>query len=669
LEEQVSSNGSARRVSGEAESEAEQQVVALRAECAQLQQQVAALRQGQEQEQGRGLVRQLELDMLRRKLGEAQKALGAIRSSPVYRIFSKLGRWSWLEPVFERTLPPLQEHPPTPTGPPKRICIAIDMTPVLPGGDNGGAKLVAIGLIRQLARLAPEWDFVLMTSGKSHDELAYLDGPNVRRVCVIFQGEAQSLQQPIRLMARLKVRVGERLVKILPPPVFDRLRKMDAQMSYKMKGTTLLRKLGADLYFCVFTAPNFYDPAVPVVSTIYDLQYKYYPQFFSSRELYYREKHFQEAARVAAKIVCISDFVRGTVVENTEGDPDRVVTSYIRLWKRIERPEPAAAQAVWQRLGVKRDEYLFFPANFWPHKNHTMLLTAFGMYKRAHPDSKLKLVLTGAPDSRMRFLQEAAAPRMGLEGEVVFAGFLPDAEFAALLEGCRAVIFPSLYEGFGMPVLEAMIFGKPILCSNVTSLPEVAGDAAILFDPRRPVEIVEAIEKIVADDQLAAEMVQRGFERVRWFGSEEQMAREYLTVFRGALGSHGPFISRMNGLHPDHWTTDAVRITYDAGPEGRVLELQMAIPRVPAGKMTVRMRHNARGPVDVIQLSPEAGLVHREILAPEGGFIEMEIGPLYRPSDVGLEEDGRELGFMCQRCQIVMPSGETIDLLKQEVLV
>jgi hypothetical protein len=125
----------------------------------------------------------------------------------------------------------------------------------------------------------------------------------------------------------------------------------------------------------------------------------------------------------------------------------------------------------------------------------------------------------------------------------------------------------------------------------------------------------------------------------------------------------------MNGLHPDHWTTDAVRITYDAGPEGRVLELQMAIPRVPAGQMTVRMRHDARGPVDVIHLEPEKGVVHREPLSPSGGFIEMEIGPLYRPSDVGLEDDGRELGFMCQRCQIVMPSGETVDLLKQEVLV
>ncbi len=665
----MSSNGSAGQLPGEDQSEATDELTKLRAQRAQLQRQVEDLRQYKEGEQARGLVHQLELNILRRRLNDAQKAMTAIRSSPVYRIFNKLGRWSWLEPVFERTLAHQSTNGSSPAGDVHPTRVAIDLTPVLPGGDNGGAKLVAIGLIRQLARLAPDWQFILLTSGKSHDELAYLDGLNVRRVCVIFQDEAESLKTPVKLVSRLKVKVGERLVKILPPSLFDRLRQMDAQMSFKLKGTTLLRELGADLYFCVFTAPNFYDPAVPVVSVVYDLQYKYYPQFFSSRELHYREKHFQEAARVASKIVCISDFVHDTVIENTQGDADRVVTSYIRLWKRIEKPSDEEAAKVWAKLGVKPGEYLVFPANFWPHKNHAMLLTAFGMYRKAHPESQLKLVLTGAPDERMRFLQSLATARMGLDKHVVFAGFVSNDDFASILSGCRAVIFPSLYEGFGMPVLEAMIFGKPILCSNVTSLPEVAGDAAILFDPRRPVEIAEAIARIATDDDLAAQMIERGFERVRWFGTEEQMAREYLEVFRAAIGTHGPFIRRMIGLHPDHWTTDAVRITYDAGPEGRVLELVMAIPRVPAGHMSVKIRHAAGGPADVIELEPERGVVHHEPLAPEGGFIELEIGPLYRPGDLGLDDDGRELGFMCQRCEIVMPSGERIDLMQQEVLV
>jgi len=159
-----------------------------------------------------------------------------------------------------------------------------------------------------------------------------------------------------------------------------------------------------------------------------------------------------------------------------------------------------------------------------------MLFTALGMYRAKYPESSLQVVCTGSPDQRMAILREAAR-RMGLESRVRFPGFLADDEFTSLLASCQALIFPSLYEGFGMPVLEAMSFGKPVFCSNVTSLPEVAGDAAYYFDPKKPEEILHAMERASADAQLRADLVKRGYGRAAAFGNTDQMVRDYLSVF------------------------------------------------------------------------------------------------------------------------------------------
>jgi glycosyltransferase involved in cell wall biosynthesis len=624
-------------------------------EIDRLHRRIEQLNRAVEEQRLLALSRRAKVQMLREQLVHAQTPLSAIRSSPLYRLMVKLGRWAWLEPMMGRALATSSTVPAA--GPAERSspCVAVDMTPVLPGGENGGAKLVAIGLVRQLAELAPDWRFILLTSGKSHDELAYLDRPNVSRMCVIFQDQSASLTRT-GWWPKLKMKVGRQLVGRLSPAAFDRLRRLDTRLTHAVTGTTLLRRIGANLYFCVFTSPNFYDPSVPVVSTVYDLQYKRYPLFFSPRELYYRDQHFMHTARVAARLVCISEYVRQTVVRQVE-DPTRVLTSYIRLWKRIEKPDARAAREVRGRLKLTAGDYLFYPANFWPHKNHAMLLTAFALYRSRHPESRMKLVFTGAPVGRMAYLQERAAGRLGLSEHVVFAGFLPDEEFAGLLEGCRAVIFPSLYEGFGMPVMEAMAFGKPVACGNVTSLPEVADGAALLFDPRRPMEIAEAIQRIAHDDELVERLTAEGFRRVREFGKDGQMAREYLEIFKQVLGSRGPFINHVDGLQPDGWTTDRLSVTYAAGDEGRVLEMDMVIPRVPAEHMTVRYCHNDVRNWDEIVLEPESGVTFRQSLGAAGGFIDMEIGPLYRPCDIDPTADARELGFMCQRCEIVHPDG------------
>lgn len=309
----------------------------------------------------------------------------------------------------------------------------------------------------------------------------------------------------------------------------------------------LLRELDADLLFCPFTAPFYFDPAVPVVSVVYDLQHLYYPQFFEPEEVEERNRNFEWACAGSARMVCISDYVRGTVLEKAAISAERVTTIPILLPRRLAQPSAETRERVLSFYHLHPFRYLLYPANFWRHKNHEMLLTAFGMYRAAHPGSDLKLVLTGSPEPRRDELMEASSA-MGLAGAVIFPGFLPEEDFSPLMHQCKALIFPSLFEGYGMPLVEAMAAGRPILCGNGTSLPEVAGDAALLFDPMKPVEIRDAIERIERDVEFEKDLIDKGARRLSTLGGPEEMAARYLQVLHQAATQSGSSLAVMSGV-------------------------------------------------------------------------------------------------------------------------
>lgn len=373
--------------------------------------------------------------------------------------------------------------------PPALNTIAVDLTPVRPGADNGGAKIMTLALLRELASLARNVDWVLLTAEQSHDELADLDAANVRRQCVVHDSRIRSLAA-----------------------------------GFSRRG--LLQRLRADLLFCPFTAPFFHDPRVPLVSVIYDLQFADHPEFFSAAELAERDRNTRDAVQAATRLVCISEFVRASVIARvitkSAVPADRVIAIPIQLSRRL----PPAAAGVLAPLGLESQRFLIYPANFWKHKNHETLLHAFATID----DPALKLVLTGELGPHMQELRRTCS-ELRLDSRVVFPGHLPDAEFAALLESSLALIFPSLYEGFGMPLLEAMAAGVPVLCANTSSLPEVAGDAALFFDPRQPAEIASAISRIRTEPGLRQSLIDRGRQRAAAWGTPRDMAAAYLRVF------------------------------------------------------------------------------------------------------------------------------------------
>jgi glycosyltransferase involved in cell wall biosynthesis len=387
------------------------------------------------------------------------------------------------------------------------------MTPLEPHGRNGGAGLVATSLVTHLSALDPASRYTLLTADDSHAELASLDAANVQRQCVGKRSESPMIARKL-------------LDSVLPAEARVRVKRAYRWLRNGRTRTHVADDLGPDLLLCPFTVPHFWRSGVPCISIVYDLQHLSYPEFFSTEQRLNRQRHIADAVARSSRVVCISEYVRQTLLANTQVGAEQAVTIPLGLLHEHDSADPSIVH----RLGLEPRQFLLYPANFWPHKNHRRLFEGLCMHRQAHPNSRVRLVCTGAPNELMRALKEEAPPEL-----VVFPGYVNEHELGGLMDACAALIFPSLYEGFGMPVVEAMARGRPVLCSRVTSLPEVAGDAAVYFDPDEPRQIARAIDAL-QDESAMAELVRRGQQRAARMGTGRELAARYLQLFDEVLG-------------------------------------------------------------------------------------------------------------------------------------
>lgn len=541
---------------------------------------------------------------------------------------------------------------------PKQLhTIVVDLTPVLPGGENGGAKVFVLELLRRLSEHAPQTQFVLLTQAASHEELAAFDCANIRRVMVLDHANPPIVRRlGTRLLNAVVRRLPGRLKRIVQRTV-NRLRPM-----LRRPSQSLVSGLKADLLFCPFTAPAYFEIGVPTVSIIYDLQYKTYPEFFSEAEIAHRDRTFVEATQRSTALVAISEYTRQAVIRHGGVDPALIKTIHLHVSQYILHAA-ARDEGILTRLQLTAGQYLIYPANFWKHKNHEMLLTAFGIARRNGLDADVQLVCTGAPGERQQWLKRAAEA-LGLGDRVLFPGYLANAELLALITGSAGVIFPSLYEGFGLPVIEAMATGTPVACSNVTSLPEVAGDAALLFDPRVPDDIARAMIALAHDKELTASLVRAGELRVAQFSSSKVMAEEYWEAFQLATGQEIKANSLV-GVYADGWASPNAQALVVASTQSGTLDLEIALPSwSPTSGVTMQIYQDNEIISEIMVPRGQHGAASIPFSA-AGGFFNIEISPPFIPASTGISGDRRALSAKFVKCDIVSHDGQRTSLFSE----
>jgi glycosyltransferase involved in cell wall biosynthesis len=248
--------------------------------------------------------------------------------------------------------------------------------------------------------------------------------------------------------------------------------------------------------------------AVPTVVTLYDVQHLDLPEMFSRAERAFRALAYHRSVRSAARVIVSSEFVRDRAVEKLLLDPGRI------------RVIPFGIDhATFSPGSDLREPFLLYPAREWPHKNHERLFHTFALLRRVRPD--LRLVLTGGGDPGTRSVPKG----------VEVHGHVTPEELVSLYRRASALVFPSLYEGFGQPPLEAMACGCPVACSDAASLPEVCGDAARYFDPKDTDQMVDAVLDVLAEPD---EWRRRGLERAAQF-TWERTALAHEDVYRELL--------------------------------------------------------------------------------------------------------------------------------------
>lgn len=377
--------------------------------------------------------------------------------------------------------------------------IAVDARTVYSPVRRGIGKTL-VDLYRHLARRCPDWSFLMIHRGTGDLDDPFADEANVSNVSVEMRGDRWNLWEQVRL------------------PLVARAWKADV------------------LHCPANTAPRF--PGVPLVATIHDL----IPLDFNDDDRFTRrwEREVGYAARRARRIMTPSAYTRDRIVEHYRVPVQRIV---VNPWApdstSVRVGSAAVIDAVREKYGLRAGQpYILALGAADPRKNSRRILDAWaGMPHEARESGALLMV--GLQGPILEELRSSLRERVP-EGGWSLTGFAAEADMPALMSGARALCYPSLSEGFGLPILDAFACGTPVITSKVTSLPEVAGDAAVLVDALDVDAIREAMVDLVVDPALGSRLVDRGRRRLASYSWERcaQTAAEALASASDTPGPH-----------------------------------------------------------------------------------------------------------------------------------
>jgi glycosyltransferase involved in cell wall biosynthesis len=325
------------------------------------------------------------------------------------------------------------------------------------------------------------------------------------------------------------------------PDAFDqvpaRFRKFSVSANpFRRLGFDLPLRLKRDrpeLLHVQYTGPLF--TRVPLVVSVHDVSFLEHPQYFTrfrSTQLRLTVKRTVEAA---ARVLTPSHFSRDAILRHYSIDERKVVVvpnAASPVFRPVERH--AAAATVERKFGIN-DPFVLMVGDLQPRKNHIGLLKAFESVIAARPQLRHHLVFVGKETWSSKELHRAVE-KSAVADRVHFTGFVDDQDLVYFYGACDLFVFPSFYEGFGLPILEAMACGRAVACSNVTAMPEVADGAGILFDPRSTADMARAISDVLLDQELRARLERLGVQRAAQF-SWDLAARLTLQVYYEVAGA------------------------------------------------------------------------------------------------------------------------------------
>ncbi|MBI5787666.1 MAG: glycosyltransferase family 4 protein [Candidatus Schekmanbacteria bacterium] len=368
------------------------------------------------------------------------------------------------------------------------LTIGINTLFLIPG-QVGGSEVYLRNLLQHLAQIDRENNYILFTNQENSGSFPLK--ANFREILC----RVQASSRPARIL-------WEQVIL----PVQAKIARLDL------------------LFSPGYTAPLI-KTCKSIVSTL-DMQYQYFPQDFSRLALLFVKTLVPLSARYADKIITISASSKKDIIKYCNVAENKVAVIHLAAGENFYAPpELAELNEANQKFHIGK-EYIITVANSYPHKNLPRLLEAFYQL-RTNRDIQLVIVgISGrGSDEINQKLEE-----LKIKHAIIFTGRVSDRELILLYQGARLFVFPSLYEGFGLPVLEAMASGTPVVCSNLTSLPEIAGDAAVMFDPYNPTQMADMIAKVLDDNKLREVLIEKGRQRCKEF-SWQKTARKTLDIF------------------------------------------------------------------------------------------------------------------------------------------
>lgn len=292
------------------------------------------------------------------------------------------------------------------------------------------------------------------------------------------------------------------------------------------------RKEKLDLLHCPHYVTPFKHKCALAV-TIHDLIHMLFPQYLPNRAAYFYARFFlKRAAKRADVILTVSETTKNDILAHLPAREERVVVTPNAVDPQFTREISGEELERARQRYILHKPFILYAGSIKPHKNLTMAVEAFARFRR-RAGGEWRLVIVGSGSAGKELYRKIG--QEGVRDAVRFLGFIPYGDLPAVYKLANLFLFPSLYEGFGLPPLEAMAVGTPVVASNRSSLPEVLGQAALLTHPHDAAETAEAIERAVSDQQLREKLIDRGLERVRQY-SWLKTAEKTLESYRQALG-------------------------------------------------------------------------------------------------------------------------------------